>query len=64
MKVSKTLLIVALNLLFKENIHFIWQPKIPSLKSMMVDSKIFSKESIIKLIKLISKAKKYGMNTD
>ncbi len=64
MKVSKTLPIVALNLPFKDNIHSIWPLKIPSLRNMMVDSKISSKESIIKLIKLISKAKKYGTNTD
>lgn len=52
------------NLLFKENYHFIWRPKIQFSKSTTEDSKISLKEFIKNHTRRISKKRKSGMNTD
>lgn len=58
------LLINASNMLWIEIILFISLPKILLWRNMMVDSKIFSKISMIINTKLNLKPKDYGMNID
>jgi hypothetical protein len=64
MKALNNLPIVALNLLFKDNIHFILQQKIRFLKNTMENSKTFFKKYMINNIRNSLSKKRSGINID
>ena len=64
MNQSELLLILLSNILLKETILYTWALRIPFLKDMMADSKIFSKKYMTIHTNQTSSKKDFGMNTD